>query len=587
MAVRGGEADACAAGAAAQLAHGRRRPPPLLTLETLYVSGVSRDIRQHRLRALLAEVTGVAVHALVDVDRCGAATEVTLVAAAVPAFVAAAGREHAATVLRVLPGVDPWSPALLGPARRRALGGGERAAEVSAGFCRQRLLDKLAQLPRRDALRLPVRQALEAHVRGRLAAHPRGRAGATAAASPAAARLPGAAARVTARQSGAVSRAPVLVGVAGGNPAGQSNADRRPFSPPAEWHFGGAMGTAATTMERIVVAAPAAADSIAAAAGASPADAAESLAAHTRASPAQNSVGVRVAAAADWATSASAAPPPSPTPVPPARGGTRALPSSAVAAAAVPPPTPASPPSRRTPAALVAPPASPLSPGGGRGALLLPLLAARPVAPVSPVPFRLPPATGTPGCCSRRRRALTAAAASTLGASAAGGLPAPPSPSRPRKAAAIADAVAAAAVALPSARRARNRGAADTGATASNDRTPVFSPRVPSRRPPCVPAGAHAGAPKRSPARAAGARTRPAHAAPSPRSMSPAASPASAKRRRLLGPPTTRSAAAAATPAGAAARAEVARLQPHSTPVTPGPYRPGSAARVSNKGRHE
>ncbi|OSX69924.1 hypothetical protein BU14_1007s0002, partial [Porphyra umbilicalis] len=82
-----------------------------------YVSGVSRDVRQHHLRAMLADVTGVGVHAFVDADRFGTTTAVTLVADAAPAFRAAVGRGRAATVLRLLPVADPWSPALLGAAR--------------------------------------------------------------------------------------------------------------------------------------------------------------------------------------------------------------------------------------------------------------------------------------------------------------------------------------------------------------------------------------------------------------------------------------------------------------------------------------
>ncbi|OSX73978.1 hypothetical protein BU14_0316s0007 [Porphyra umbilicalis] len=110
------DADMRAAAAAAELSRRRPRPPPTLTLETVYVSGVSRDVRQHHLRAMLADVTGVGVHAFVDADRFGTTTAVTLVADAAPAFRAAVGRGRAATVLRLLPVADPWSPALLGAA---------------------------------------------------------------------------------------------------------------------------------------------------------------------------------------------------------------------------------------------------------------------------------------------------------------------------------------------------------------------------------------------------------------------------------------------------------------------------------------
>jgi len=137
----------------------------------------------------------------VDVDRFGATTAVTLVADAVPVFVAALAAGRSAAVLRVLPGADLWSPALLGPARRRELGGGERASEVAAAFFRQRMRDQLAQLPRRAALPPHVRQALQAHVEGLLA---RGPGGAPAAAPDLGTdvRLPGGSRRTRARPTG-------------------------------------------------------------------------------------------------------------------------------------------------------------------------------------------------------------------------------------------------------------------------------------------------------------------------------------------------------------------------------------------------
>ncbi|KAK1867114.1 hypothetical protein I4F81_009623 [Pyropia yezoensis] len=101
------DADARAATAAAELCRVRRRTVDAPTLETVYVSGVSRDVRQHRMRALLADVTGVDAHNFVDVDRFGTTTAVTVVAAAADAFRLAVGRGRAATVLRLLPGADP------------------------------------------------------------------------------------------------------------------------------------------------------------------------------------------------------------------------------------------------------------------------------------------------------------------------------------------------------------------------------------------------------------------------------------------------------------------------------------------------
>ncbi|GAB0496801.1 hypothetical protein MMPV_008122 [Pyropia vietnamensis] len=103
------------------------------------------------MRALLADVTGVDVHSIVDVDRFGATTAVTVVAAAAEGFRTAVGKGRAATVLRLLPTADPWAPALLGAARRRGLSAAAAAA-AAAGFCRRRLEAKLAQLPARAAM---------------------------------------------------------------------------------------------------------------------------------------------------------------------------------------------------------------------------------------------------------------------------------------------------------------------------------------------------------------------------------------------------------------------------------------------------
>ncbi|GAB0497286.1 hypothetical protein MMPV_008615 [Pyropia vietnamensis] len=173
-------ADARAAAAAAELRRVRRRPADAPTLATVYVAGVSRDVRQHRMRTLLADVTGVDVHSIVDVDRFGATTAVTVVAAAAEGFRAAVGKGRAATVLRLLPTADPWAPALLGAARRRGLSA-EAAAAAAAGFCRRRLEGKLAQLPARAAMPPHLRAALHAHIKGMLSSHA---GGGTAPASP-------------------------------------------------------------------------------------------------------------------------------------------------------------------------------------------------------------------------------------------------------------------------------------------------------------------------------------------------------------------------------------------------------------------
>ncbi|OSX79928.1 hypothetical protein BU14_0068s0023 [Porphyra umbilicalis] len=209
------DADMRAAAAAAELSRRRPRPPPTLTLETVYVSGVSRDVRQHHLRAMLADVTGVGVHAFVDADRFGTTTAVTLVADAAPAFRVAVGRGRAATVLRLLPVADPWSPTLLGAARRRALGGGALAADVAAAYCRRRLTAKLGQLSGRAAMPPHLRAALHAHIQGMLAAHAGGPVAATTPPTGADTRLRGSAADVAARPAGGVSHPQDLVGRTG------------------------------------------------------------------------------------------------------------------------------------------------------------------------------------------------------------------------------------------------------------------------------------------------------------------------------------------------------------------------------------
>lgn len=87
---------------AAELGRVRPRAADTPALTTIYVAGVSRDVRQHRLRGLQADVAGVHAHAVVDADRFGATTAVTVVAAEAEAFRAAVGRGRAATVLRLL-----------------------------------------------------------------------------------------------------------------------------------------------------------------------------------------------------------------------------------------------------------------------------------------------------------------------------------------------------------------------------------------------------------------------------------------------------------------------------------------------------
>lgn len=165
-----------AAAAAAELGRVRRHAANAPTLATIYVAGVSRDVRQHRLRGLLADVTGVHAHAVVDADRFGATTAVTVVPAEADAFRAAVGRGRAATVLRLLPDADPWAPALLGVARRRGVGA-VAAAEAAVAFCLRRFKAKLAQLPASAAMPPHLRAALHAHIQGMLASHAGGEGG--------------------------------------------------------------------------------------------------------------------------------------------------------------------------------------------------------------------------------------------------------------------------------------------------------------------------------------------------------------------------------------------------------------------------
>lgn len=143
LSVGGADAKARAAAAAVELSVDRWRTPRLLTLKTVFVSGMSRHAVHHRLRAKLADGMVVDGHALVDVDRFRATTAMTLVADAAAAFCAALGVGRAAEVVRVLPGADPWVSARLGLAHRRTLGGGPRAAEVAVPLCRQRLVGTL------------------------------------------------------------------------------------------------------------------------------------------------------------------------------------------------------------------------------------------------------------------------------------------------------------------------------------------------------------------------------------------------------------------------------------------------------------
>lgn len=152
----------------------RPRGSPRLT--TVYVRGVPRDVRAKDLRALLAALAGVSTTAVVDVDRFGALTAVTVLADAAEAFVNGVASPSAEGVLEVVYDVDPWAVGGLGGRRRGQLTAAA-AADTAADFCRRRLETKLSQLERRGAMPPPLREALRRHVRGMLTprARPLGR----------------------------------------------------------------------------------------------------------------------------------------------------------------------------------------------------------------------------------------------------------------------------------------------------------------------------------------------------------------------------------------------------------------------------
>jgi len=123
-------------------------PPTPITLTTVLVSGVGREARAHCLRGLVADLTGVHVDRLVDLDRFGSTAAVTLEVSAAAAFASAVRGLPAAAGLTLLDGVSSWSPAVLGPVRHRQLSA-EAAAAMAADLCRRRLTAKRAQLGRR------------------------------------------------------------------------------------------------------------------------------------------------------------------------------------------------------------------------------------------------------------------------------------------------------------------------------------------------------------------------------------------------------------------------------------------------------
>ena len=148
----------------------RSRTGQLTPLATVLVSGVPRRGFAQRLRGVLADLTGVHVHPIVDVRQFGATTAVVLTAAGAPAFSAAAARGVSARVLTVLDGVDAWSPALLGPRRRSQLSATATTAEAAA-LCRRGLTAQLAAVPARTGMPPHLRASLEAFYRADLLTH--------------------------------------------------------------------------------------------------------------------------------------------------------------------------------------------------------------------------------------------------------------------------------------------------------------------------------------------------------------------------------------------------------------------------------
>eukprot|EP00170_Pyropia_yezoensis_P004439 contig_18182_g4452 len=87
----------------------------------MYVPGIFRKARAHRLRAPVADLTGVEVRHVADVDRFSITAAVTVVATAADTLRAAVRAGSAAKAPRLLQGADPWSVELLGS--RNDIGG--------------------------------------------------------------------------------------------------------------------------------------------------------------------------------------------------------------------------------------------------------------------------------------------------------------------------------------------------------------------------------------------------------------------------------------------------------------------------------
>lgn len=99
----------------------------------------------------MGDLACVANQAVVDVDRFGNTAAVTLMAAARPQFEAAMAPAPVAGKLRLLPGADTVSPALLGAGRWGGLGGAV-VAVAAADISRRLLAAKLEQLRGRPGM---------------------------------------------------------------------------------------------------------------------------------------------------------------------------------------------------------------------------------------------------------------------------------------------------------------------------------------------------------------------------------------------------------------------------------------------------
>ncbi|OSX80420.1 hypothetical protein BU14_0052s0036 [Porphyra umbilicalis] len=436
-----------AARAAAFLTRARPRAGALVARETIFVSGVNGGAPAQRLRGVLADLTGVHVHSIVDVRRIGAATAVTLTATGVPTFTAALGVGAAAGVFTLLPGANPWSPAFLGPRRRAHLTSATAAAEAVSS-CRRRHANQVAEVATRAAMPPFLRASLAAHDKADLAAH--AGAGGVAAVSSAAAR-DGSSAAVAVATAGAAAN------LAGGGAAASAAAHPAAVAPPPG-HVSepGAAGADVSALEAAVAktaATPGTFAELAAAAAASAAisvggGAAASTAAHPPAiSPPNGHVGgafpaigaavapatantggsVGSAAAFDAAaaaissggghTTTPAAPPALASPSPRQRAATGAPDAGVDALAAdwaMKSSSDAAPAAGALPAAAASPPAPAPSAAGPPPAGNAPAAATPP--PAATPPTTGGPAGGSPAKKARRRRSGRRAGASPTSA---------------------------------------------------------------------------------------------------------------------------------------------------------------------------